>query len=588
MAEWIEKLVSIVTPDSDTPIVAIDPEGLLLFPEARKRIQNKGFATILTKPGIEARIAFELEARNRKNVILIVQGTWKPLADIRVASTCVLISFTAMFPFFDAKALSGLSYNSLCTLDGVRPYEQLGFDGTVRFLLENLYGVDLDALKKFQTKERVLAILLDVLFHQDSPNISILNLLKQTARPFWGPKAEELIIRDSLLAYIQEIWTTKDSADSAVDFSDPLLSKIINGLIVSGVIATKHTNKDAADRFEEIITYVKERIPVIQNQQKDWFELAPLLGEVGVLVHEINDDRVSAKYKETITHLNQRFQGFVTSCYSSLYSLSGMKYPVTVLKVLDYIRAQNAKKKALVVLDGMNLWQWRIISTALSDEGLHFKDAPTFAWIPSITAWSRQALFKGAKPDLSQDNSKEEGLFRDYWIQKNYAPTQISFDSFSTSHRPPVPGPDIEIAGFVCNDLDSLMHGALMGEQQLYVDTATWIRTSDILSFIKSLAKSGFLVYITTDHGNIEAQASKGLSLSTRNLSRSRGKRHIQFVDEEQAKTFVKDNSERKIQSVGSSVYATDDTAFISSGTVVTHGGSHILELLIPLGELQI
>ena len=209
MAEWIEKLVSIVTPDSDTPIVAIDPEGLLLFPEARKRIVERGFSITLTKPGIEARIAFELEARNRK-AVLVVQGSWKPLPDIRLASTCVQVSFAVLFPFLDAKALSGLSYNSLCTLDGVRPYEQLGYDGTVRFLIENLYGVDLDALKKFLTRERVLAILLDVLFHQDAPNISILTLLKQLARPFWGAKAEELVIRDSLLVYIQENWTTRN------------------------------------------------------------------------------------------------------------------------------------------------------------------------------------------------------------------------------------------------------------------------------------------------------------------------------------------------------------------------------------------
>jgi len=587
MAEWIEKLVSIVTPDSDTPIVAIDPEGLLLFPEARKRIVEKGFSITLTKPGIEARIAFELEARNRKAVILVVQGSWKPLPDIRLASTCVQVSFAVLFPFLDAKALSGLSYNSLCTLDGVRPYEQLGYDGTVRFLLENLYGVDLDALKKFQTRERVLAILLDVLFHQDAPNISILTLLKQLARPFWGVKAEELVIRESLLAYIRGLWKTKDSADCVLDFSDPLLSKVMNGLIVSGVITTEHTKKEATARFEEIIAYIDDRIPVIQNQQNDWFELAPLLGELGVLVHEIQNNTISDRYSDTISRLNQRFQGFVTSCYSSLYSLSGMRYPVTVTKVLDYMRAQNAHKKALIVIDGMNIWQWRMLSKALEEEGLHFHDEPTFAWIPSITAWSRQALFKGAKPDLSQDNSKEEELFRDYWMKKNYTVTQISFCSFSASHMPSAPASDIEIAGFVCNDLDSLMHGALMGEKQLYVDTATWIATSGIISFIKTWAKNGFMIYITTDHGNIEAQAGKGLSLSTRNLSRSRGKRHIQFVDEELARTFVKDNSERNLQSTGSSVYATDDTAFISSGTVVTHGGSHILELLIPLGVLK-
>jgi hypothetical protein len=236
----------------------------------------------------------------------------------------------------------------------------------------------------------------------------------------------------------------------------------------------------------------------------------------------------------------------------------------------------------------MNLWQWYMLKEALAVIDLHFRDTPSFAWIPSITAWSRQALFKGGKPDLSADNLKEAKLFSEYWIKKGFQPYQVAFDSFAAGRETTLPGKDIEIAGIVCDDLDELMHGSLMGNRQLYVDTKTWIQSSGIVQFLENLAKRGFSIYITTDHGNIEAKAGKGLSLSIRNLSRSRSKRHIQFVDNETARKFVQDHGELNIRALDSSVYLTDDSAFVSTGTVVTHGGSHIMELMIPMGVLQV
>ena len=63
----------------------------------------------------------------------------------------------------------------------------------------------------------------------------------------------------------------------------------------------------------------------------------------------------------------------------------------------------------------MNFWQWEIIAGKLKEHGLEFKTHSTLAYLPSITAWSRQAIFKGDKPDLTKDNSKESDYFLQYW-----------------------------------------------------------------------------------------------------------------------------------------------------------------------------
>ncbi len=63
-------------------------------------------------------------------------------------------------------------------------------------------------------------------------------------------------------------------------------------------------------------------------------------------------------------------------------------------------------------IDGMDYWQWQIIAERLNKEKIQVKSGVTCAYIPSITSWSRQSIFRGSLPDLSMNNSKEEQMFR--------------------------------------------------------------------------------------------------------------------------------------------------------------------------------
>ncbi len=327
----------------------------------------------------------------------------------------------------------------------------------------------------------------------------------------------------------------------------------------------------------------------MQDQYHDWFSLAPILGELGYLVYDIQNVDIEEQFRLSVFRLNQRFQHFIRSCYWSLHSLSGSRYPITIHKILDFIHAQNTTHRALFVIDGMNLWQWWILKTVLQEKGFRFQDkeTPSFAWLPSITAWSRQALFRGAKPDLTRNNSKEASLFQDYWLRKNLLSYQIHFGTFETGEENLFPSTGTLVAAYICNDLDDLMHGSVMGNRQLSIDTKEWVTRSGVADFLHSLTERGFTVYITTDHGNIEADSMGTLPASVRNLSTSRSKRHIQFVDSDTARKFVQDHPDYSLGCTGNSIYLTDENAFTSSGTVVTHGGSHILELIIPLGVLH-
>jgi hypothetical protein len=96
-----------------------------------------------------------------------------------------------------------------------------------------------------------------------------------------------------------------------------------------------------------------------------------------------------------------------------------------VSRILEHINAKPAKKKALLVIDGMNYWQWNILAKHYLMLILNFTSNASLAFIPTITAWSRQAIFKGDKPDLSADNSKEAKLFETYWLNQGVPGFQI-------------------------------------------------------------------------------------------------------------------------------------------------------------------
>ncbi|MEI7591073.1 MAG: PglZ domain-containing protein, partial [Deltaproteobacteria bacterium] len=242
----------------------------------------------------------------------------------------------------------------------------------------------------------------------------------------------------------------------------------------------------------------------------------------------------------------------------------------------------------LIVIDGMNLWQWYAIHQELAEQEIVVNEMATLAFLPSITAWSRQALLKGSKPDLEQNNSGEERLFREYWMRKGFQNYQIGYQRFGVEKLVDM---DLlasaSVVALVCNDLDDLMHGAVMGDEQLLQDTQQWTGKAGLVSLIKLLKNNGYMCFITTDHGNIEASAASILPMTAKNISTSKSKRHVRFVGNEQAEQFQKENPELAVKRRDSSLYFTDNTAFIKEGKVITHGGSHVLELIIPLGVIE-
>jgi hypothetical protein len=297
------------------------------------------------------------------------------------------------------------------------------------------------------------------------------------------------------------------------------------------------------------------------------------------------NEELKGNYQRIENSFNIRFQRFVDNTYGSLFSLSGVRKPVVVSRILEHINAKPAKKKALLVIDGMNYWQWNILGKALSNADINFTSNASLAFIPTITAWSRQAIFKGDKPDLSADNSKEAKLFETYWLYQGVPSFQIDFKKFSVNDPIAIESitPDTTILGLVCNDLDDIMHGSILGNGQLKTSTEQWIVKSKIVNTISALKAKGFQVYITADHGNIEATGLKNLTFKDKLGALSRGKRHLHFTNETLLDSFMELNTNIEVGKKGLSLYLKKQEAFTTENSqVITHGGSHLWEVIVP------
>jgi hypothetical protein len=129
-----------------------------------------------------------------------------------------------------------------------------------------------------------------------------------------------------------------------------------------------------------------------------------------------------------------------------------------------------------------------------------------------------------------------------------------------------------------------------------YIDllklTENWIERSQISKVIEELLHDGFKVFLTTDHGNIQAKGWRSLQgrekLGT-NKSGSRSERHLEYTEKWLSEEFMQNNPELQDAVVreDQAIYFKSDLSFSRKETLVTHGGAHILEVLIPFIEIS-
>lgn len=216
---------------------------------------------------------------------------------------------------------------------------------------------------------------------------------------------------------------------------------------------------------------------------------------------------------------------FLQSSYVNIVSSTcGSKYPRIVTQVLPFISKQVDEKSALVVVDGMNYWQALLLTRSLEDRlKVKAKYDCIYAWLPSVTELSRQAIFRGDIPvvDYDQSPASERKLWKEFRSEKGVpAFQQYYHHSGNISEEM-----SVNRLGYVAVDLDEKTHTS-DNYMYLYDATKRWVAEKGIVGNIRHLIDGGYKVYIVTDHGNIETTAYRNLD-SRDKIGASQSLRHI-------------------------------------------------------------
>lgn len=296
--------------------------------------------------------------------------------------------------------------------------------------------------------------------------------------------------------------------------------------------------------------------------------------------------------KSEIEVINNIFQQHIELKYKAhIIPAAYAKKPSVVSKVLPFIQMNFSPKDkvALIVIDGMAFWQYLMLAAHFNDT-IETTNEVIYSWIPSITQLSRQAIFRGDNPvsKYVQNPTNEANLWKNFWNNKGVLYAQISYEYNSLNQ---VDFANIKRLAYVDVSLDEKMH-ACSDYNDLFDLTQNWIEKSEIIPNINRLISEDFTVFITTDHGNIQATGLNSLShkqtLGT-NKSGSRSLRHLEYSETWLKDKFLNDNQDWKpfLGETENTIFVKNDNAFTSNQKIITHGGSHILEVLIPFIRLK-
>lgn len=284
--------------------------------------------------------------------------------------------------------------------------------------------------------------------------------------------------------------------------------------------------------------------------------------------------------------LDEAFVGFIENGYQKLAGTVSKDAPVILPKVIDKIA--TGEKVALVVADGMSMFDFEILSAYMGD--LDYTLGGSFALIPTITSISRQALLAGKYPQQLENPfslAKEEAGFYAAAQERGYSKVQCFYGRGYDSE----PGSLVKFAAIIINDIDDIVHGQKQGRMGMYNDVTLWAKQGKIQKLLHSLLGKGFRVYMTADHGNTHCIGQgnlKKIGVETETKS----KRMLVLKD------FADISEELKERTFEYPGYYMDKsyqyricngrTSFDNKNEdVMTHGGITLEEVIVPFVEVR-
>lgn len=645
--------------------VVRDPDRVLAEPGIVRTLQERGFELLVLEDPVVFRFAYESRFRERwdrgeaAHLVAVVrreQGNlhsvpYDLLKEAHASGRILSFSFSDLFPALAPNVLAELDYGHLDALaravNAVAP-EKLGTNATLDFVLRHVFEIAPELIK---TSADLIRVLLRRHYRAwGFPEILDERFIELLGKnPDWRQWPLERIVpgRDAFLAFLAERWphflisqgypAAAGRAPALPSLPGPIelpfdhedIRVYIDNLFVEGLLepttaidadsvkgkwfrvgVAGNVVEDACTRLERLVETVAKTLPEPSADHVAWSQFAARWAEATSLRWRIDIDvptDLTAKMNALHDELEARFALWMQTRYASIHSLPHLPTPPTLDKVARYLahhRDQNgAPKVALIVVDGLAMDQWLILRETLDD--LVLREAQIFAWVPTLTAVSRQAIFAGEPPYLFAQSigttQKESQHWSRYWDDQGIRGRAVAYVSQRESEDDAVFNARVleaaehsqcKVLGVVVGRVDEMMHGVVTGMGGMHSSVRQWARQGHFRSLVKNLLSLGFDVFVTADHGNIEATGMGRPNVGA--IAETRGERVFVFSNVHTRSNVHKDFP-------GSIAWSTiglpneylpllppGRRAFIHQGKrTVGHGGISIEEVIVPFVRIM-
>ncbi len=378
------------------------------------------------------------------------------------------------------------------------------------------------------------------------------------------------IVRKQPLEILERLY--KDYSKTLVDFSQ------CNFVI-------KDIKKQLEQEKQTSISYFKENLKEIKI---DWNQQQETIDKVCTVYSNAIKAEVSDELDKEIAGINESFQKWIEEQYFATRQSSALNSPKCVNKILPYLTSAHSEdeKVALLVVDGFSYWQYVILREYINKAGLKTVEKATSSWLPSITMLSRQAIFRGDTPkmDYRQNPGNEAILWKDYWSKNHFSGFEIEYlsdaDEFAINDG-------VRRLAVVTTEMDEKMH-AVNDYKELWLLTDYW--SSRIIKKIEQIISKGFALYLTTDHGSVSSHGWRQLTQREKVYlykDGSRGARHLIYNNNNAQQEFKRLNAKLNLLQHDDWLCMRDNRCFANENTrMITHGGSHFLEVVIPFVKI--
>ncbi|WP_051258537.1 BREX-3 system phosphatase PglZ [Atopococcus tabaci] len=550
--DWIEKLQE-QFPQRNAIYIVKDIDGILLRETVIDLLKSKNINVLNFEDPVRFRFVFERYYRFARNKTLIIRigNEDKKMVpwDVYEKAFQLVITFDQIFPGMDRMVIRNLPNEYLSAIS--RCDTQFS-----------------DKLNETETKKKVLMAVFGKKIFSIYEEREVDNILRKYWSQFEKPVPQ--LLQKSLQEILQRHVPVSKS------------------LLVQFKSKGQYLYKPPAYHAD-----LKLKLP------NDYDESAFLrLGREIGLYRAFGMKHLEPINESRIKQINNHFQIWLREQYGGLPTKSSTQSPRMVHNIPSVLNRKTNGRLALIVMDGMSFSQWSIIENYLYQQGVESEVDATFSWIPSITSVSRQAIFSGAPPHQFSDSihstNKEEKKWKEFWEKQGLTSKEVvykrslGFKDINVKESN-IGRPETKVFGGVIDVVDQFIHGARQGLNSVHSELRLWLKGGYLLDFLEALFQLNYDVYVTSDHGNIEAVGSQTIRQGV--LSEVNGQR-VRIYESDMLRARTVNGLEEDCSFEWDSHYlpgnykpliAKDYYAFIRKNEkVIVHGGTHIEEVVVP------